>query len=147
MGCGEHRGMMGSQQCAEKKALRWWVVKVFMQQNTFPQSTVELHVFAFGAGGCLGGPGWRLSFLPFSSPLVSCSHLDGEQLTADDLLSKLAVQTRCCSLSLEAGGGWGRLNTRMLLIIASEKWDGYRLRSVKFSRLSWEEDRLLCFLN
>lgn len=54
----------------------------------------------------LPGWAWLEIIVPalFFAPGV-VQHLDGEQLTADDLLSKLAVQTRCCSLSLEAGGG------------------------------------------
>lgn len=46
----------------------------------------------------LPGWDWLEIIVPalFFAPGV-VQHLDGEQLTADDLLSKLAVQTRCCS--------------------------------------------------
>lgn len=82
--------------CRGGKPARWWEVWVFIQQYTlFPPwrsfilffllwrerktwiSSGMNKVSLYLECSCLGGPGWRQSFLPFSSPPVSCSCLMG----------------------------------------------------------------------
>lgn len=112
-------GADGVSAVCRERPLKWWVVQELSYSSLSFYLKWIVFIFGFPAEIYLGEPGRRRSFLPFFFPLSVEQLVDGEQLAAAD--PQAAGRWRCCSLSLEAGGGWDYLNARIFPIIASKE--------------------------